>query len=34
MIDAKNISMFNKLLYAVLAIAMLVIALDITIWRP
>lgn len=34
MIDPDNISSFNKLLYAVMAVALVVIALDINMWRP
>jgi hypothetical protein len=34
MIDPDNISSFNKLLYAVMAVALFVIALDVSFWRP
>jgi hypothetical protein len=34
MIDPDNISMFNKLMYSVMAIAILVLILDIHVWRP
>ena len=34
MIDPDNISMFNKLMYSVMAIAVLVLILDIHVWRP
>ena len=34
MIDADNISTLNKLLYIITAVALVVIALDINIWRP
>lgn len=34
MIDPDEISMFNKLLYAVMAVALFVIALDLHFWRP
>ena len=34
MIDTNEISMFNKLLYSLAAIAILVILLDTQIWRP
>jgi len=33
MIDPDNISSFNKLLYSVMAVAVLVVALDISYWR-
>jgi cell division protein FtsL len=34
MIDPDEIAMFNKLLYSVMAVAMLVLILDIHVWRP
>ena len=34
MIDTDNISTLNKLLYILTAVALVVIALDINIWRP
>ena len=34
MIDPDEISEFNKLMYAVMAVAIFVLVLDITIWRP
>ena len=33
MIDPDEISMFNKLMYSVMAVAMLVVILDIQVWR-
>ena len=34
MIDPEEISVFNKLMYTVMAIGMVVLILDINIWRP
>ena len=34
MIDPDNISMFNKMLYALMAVAIFVLILDINVWRP
>ena len=34
MIDPDEISVMNKMLYVIMAIAMVVVALDLLVWRP
>jgi hypothetical protein len=34
MIDPNEISVFNKLMYSIMAIGMIVLIFDLYIWRP
>jgi hypothetical protein len=34
MIDPKEISVFNKLMYSVMAVGMIVLIFDLYFWRP
>lgn len=34
MIDPDEISVMNKMLYVIMAIALIVVSLDLLVWRP